>query len=56
MDASSKAVKNQAASQVANYNPWNLLFSARRRTESENSATSTSSNDQTSKFVILMFI
>lgn len=56
MDPSNKSVKNQTASQIANYNPWNLLFNARRRTESENSGTSTSSNDQTSKLIISMFI
>lgn len=48
MDPNNKSVKTQTASQIANYNPWNLLFNARRRTESENSGTSTSSNDQTS--------
>ncbi|CAH0727439.1 unnamed protein product, partial [Brenthis ino] len=48
MDSSNKAVvKNQTALQIANYNPWNLLFSPRRRTESENSGTSTTSNYQT---------
>lgn len=51
MDSSNKAVvKNQTALQIANYNPWNLLFSPRRRTESENSGTSTTNNYQTSKF------
>ncbi|RVE48148.1 hypothetical protein evm_007208 [Chilo suppressalis] len=37
--------KNQNNTQYSSYNPWNLLFTSRTRTESENSASSTSSQN-----------
>ncbi|CAH2236346.1 jg10727 [Pararge aegeria aegeria] len=49
MDHNNKSgAKTQNTTQIGNYNPWNLLFNSRRRTESENSASSNSSTDQTS--------
>lgn len=50
MDPSNKtSAKNQNTNQVANYSPWNLLFSTRPRTESETSSSSTSSGYQAGK-------
>lgn len=44
--------KNQNSSQYVSYNPWNLFFNQRKRTESETSVTSTGSqNNSKSKFV-----
>lgn len=37
------ASKSQNNSQYTSYNPWNLLFTSRSRSDSENSASSTSS-------------
>lgn len=44
MDSNGKsASKDRNTTQNTSYNPWNLLFSTRTRTESENSVTSNSS-------------
>ncbi|CAK1602227.1 unnamed protein product [Parnassius mnemosyne] len=44
MDSSNKSTsKNQNRTQSTSYNPWNLLFTPRNRSESESS---TSSNSQ----------
>lgn len=56
MDHSTKSdAKTEKATQIGNYNPWNLLFNSRRRTDSENSATSNSSTDQTSKLYLYYY-
>lgn len=50
MDSSNKnAPKGRNNTQNTSYNPWNLLFSTRTRTESENSVNSNSQNCQTGK-------
>ncbi|CAG4978160.1 unnamed protein product [Parnassius apollo] len=45
MDSSNKpASTNQNRTQSTSYNPWNLLFSPRNRSESESSTSSNSQN------------
>nr|BAM20845.1 unknown unsecreted protein [Papilio polytes] len=46
MDSTRKTdSKNQNRTQNASYNPWNLLFNSRNRSESESSASSTNSDN-----------
>ncbi|KPJ08693.1 hypothetical protein RR48_06181 [Papilio machaon] len=46
MDSTRKTdSKNQNRSQNTSYNPWNLLFNSRNRSESESSASSTNSEN-----------
>lgn len=48
MDSSNKNVpKSQNTAQSASYNPWNLFFNGRKRTESEASVGSVGSNPPT---------
>ncbi|KAG6462331.1 hypothetical protein O3G_MSEX013195 [Manduca sexta] len=51
MDSNNKdKSKNRAAASNISYNPWNLLFSPRNRTESENSVNSNTSTTSASQF------
>lgn len=55
MDSTRKTdSKNQNRTQNASYNPWNLLFNSRNRSESESSASSTNSdNCQSGESVVI---
>lgn len=50
MDTNKNIPKN--STQAAGYNPWNLLFSTRRRTESENSVSSNTSSTSSGKILM----